>query len=158
MPSGPPRAPVRIQAKCWKFLILDLLTDIPSSLGPLGAAARTRRPFETRQGVVGHRRRRFRTRTHPRSGPEQSGNRLGKFHFSVQNLHFPRIPLGTGPAPWEGLWAVSGSPNCIFLMSNCVFSWLGCLWRSPPGRTRGGCPRPPRNPRGRPWGPLCRDF
>ena len=121
LPSGPPRAPVRIQAKCWKFLILDLLTDIPSSLGPLGAAARTRRPFETRQGVVGHRRRRFRTRTHPRSGPEQSGNRLGKFHFSVQNHHFPRIPLGTGPAPWEGLWAVSGSPNCVFLCLTVFF-------------------------------------
>ena len=46
-----------------------------------------------KEEAVGHRGARFRARTHPLSGPEQSGNGWGKFQFSIRNQHFRSKPI-----------------------------------------------------------------
>ena len=55
--------------------------------------------LEARQGALGHRRRRFRARRHPESGPGQSRNGLEKIHFSVQNPKFPAFRLDPDRRP-----------------------------------------------------------
>ena len=113
---------------CQKIVVFEIFQNLASAsiiltvgtLDRLGGA----RSLKVHQEVVGHRSTRFRARRHPQSGPGQPGNGLGKFYFSVQNRHFPGIPIGPGPAPWEGLWATRDSLTVFFVsqvISVCFF-------------------------------------
>ena len=73
----------------------SFVTGMTSSLRPLRAAARPRRPLLAQQETVGHRSARFRPSTHPLSGCEQSGDNLGEFDFRSKNHHFHGFP-GSG--------------------------------------------------------------
>ena len=87
------------------------------------------------------------------------GEPFGEVSFFGPKLKISRISPGSGAGLGRGRWATRDSFTVFFLGLTVFFLWLGRLWRSPPGpSTRGGCPRPPRNPWGRPCGPRCRDF